>query len=88
MENEFLKFLFSLPSPFKVMQLIMILFPSPPLYKNQLTSCSFCFFLQEFWPECLPSITEEREEQSREENIPLSPSGLGTNAKTQIVDDR
>ncbi|KAG8147919.1 hypothetical protein E2320_022805 [Naja naja] len=38
------------------------------------------------WPECLPSITEEREEQSIEENNPLS--GLGTNVKTQIVDDR
>ncbi|KAL7987612.1 hypothetical protein Chor_006531 [Crotalus horridus] len=44
--------------------------------------------IREFWPECLPSITEEREEQSIEANIPLSPSGLGTNVKTQIVDDR
>ncbi|XP_070589944.1 desmoplakin-like isoform X2 [Erythrolamprus reginae] len=43
---------------------------------------------EEFWPECLPSITEEREERSIEEKIPLSPSGLGTNVKTQIVDDR
>ncbi|XP_039199706.1 centromere protein J-like isoform X3 [Crotalus tigris] len=44
--------------------------------------------IREFWSECLPSITEEREEQSIEANIPLSPSGLGTNVKTQIVDDR
>ncbi|ETE72149.1 hypothetical protein L345_02027, partial [Ophiophagus hannah] len=44
--------------------------------------------IKECWPECLPSITEEREEQSIEENIPLSPSGLGTIVKTQIVDDR
>ncbi|XP_026531079.1 centromere protein J-like [Notechis scutatus] len=44
--------------------------------------------IKECWPECLPSITEEREEQSIEENIPLSPSGLGTSVKTQIVDGR
>ncbi|KAG8123640.1 hypothetical protein E2320_019022, partial [Naja naja] len=51
-----------------------------PFIKKQLVSC---FFLEGCWPECLPSITEEREEQSIEENNPLS--GLGTNVKTQII---